>query len=72
MGRNKCYGGLELKMKLFTQNNELQGDEEGQKVYSLISDLWWGRDRWDSSTEDTMNEIADLLLMPKEDEDETN
>ena len=59
-------------MKLFTQNNELHGDEEGKKLYSLISDLWWGRDRWDSSTEDTMNEIADLLLMPKEDEDETN
>ena len=57
-------------MKLYTQNNKLHGDEEGKKLYSLISDLWWGRDRWDSSTEDTMNEIADLLLMPKEDEDE--
>ena len=59
-------------MKLYTQNNTLHGDEEGKKLYSLISDLWWGRDRWDSSTEDTMNEIADLLLMPKEDEDGTN
>ena len=59
-------------MKLFTQNNELHADAEGKKLYNLISDLWWGKDRWDSSTEDTMNEIADLLLMPKEDEDETN
>ena len=56
-------------MKLYTQNNKLHGDEEGKKLYSLISDLWWGRDRWDSSTEDTMNEIADLLEMGKEDEE---
>ena len=56
-------------MKLYTQNNTLHGDEEGKKLYSLISDLWWGRDRWDSSTESVMNEIADLLQMGKEDEE---
>ena len=36
-------------------------DEEGKKLISLIDSLWWGKDRWDSSTETVMNEIADLL-----------
>ena len=44
-------------------------DPEGKKLIDLIQDLWWGRDRWDSSTECVMNEIADLLQMGKEDEE---
>ena len=44
-------------------------DQEGKRLISLIQDLWWGRDRWDSSTESVMNEIADLLQMGKEDEE---
>mgnify|MGYP003323287116 FL=1 len=36
-------------------------DEEGKKLIALIDSLWWGKDRWDSSTETVMNEIADLL-----------
>ena len=39
------------------------------ELIKLIDDLWWGADRWDSSTEATMNEIADLLEMGKEDEE---
>ena len=36
-------------------------DKDGKKLIELIDSLWWGRDRWDSSTEKVMNEIADLL-----------
>ena len=42
-------------------------DKDGKKLIDLIDSLWWGRDRWDSSTEAVMNEIADLLEMGKED-----
>ena len=45
-------------------------DEEGRKLIDLIDSLWWGRDRWDSSTEKVMNEIADLLGMGEEEEEE--
>ena len=44
-------------------------DKEGKRLIALIQDLWWGKDRWDSSTESVMNEIADLLQMGKEDEE---
>jgi hypothetical protein len=44
-------------------------DTDGAKLIDLIDSLWWGRDRWDSSTETVMNEIADLLEMGKEDEE---
>ena len=44
-------------------------DKDGKKLIDLIDSLWWGRDRWDSSTETVMNESADLLEMGKEDED---
>ena len=44
-------------------------DKDGKKLIDLIDSLWWGRDRWDSSTESVMNEIADLLEMGKEDEE---
>ena len=44
-------------------------DQEGQKLIDLIDSLWWGRDRWDSSTEKVMNEIADLLGMGEEEEE---
>ena len=43
-------------------------DKDAKKLIDLIDSLWWGRDRWDSSTETVMNEIADLLEMGKEDE----
>ena len=45
-------------------------DEDGKKLIDLIDCLWWGRDRWDSSTEKVMNEIADLLGMGEEEEEE--
>ena len=40
-----------------------------KKLIDLIDSLWWGRDRWDSSTEKVMNEIADLLEMGEEEEE---
>ena len=43
-------------------------DEDGAELIDLIDSLWWGRDRWDSSTEKVMNEIADLLEMGEEEE----
>ena len=58
---------------MFIKSTENKGtftcDEDGKKLIKLIDDLWWGRDRWDSSTESVMNEIADLLQMGKEDEE---
>ena len=44
-------------------------DKEGKRLIALIQDLWWGKDRWDSSTESVINEIDDLLQMCKEDEE---
>ena len=59
---------------MFIKSTENKGtftcDKDGKKLIDLIDSLWWGRDRWDSSTETVMNEIADLLEMGKEDENE--
>ena len=58
-------------MKILSTKEEgiFKVDTEGKKLIALFQDLWWGRDRWDSSTESVMNEIADLLQMGKEDEE---
>ena len=48
------------------QRRHICCDEDGKKLIDLIDSLWWGRDRWDSSTEKVMNEIADLLEMGEE------
>ena len=54
---------------MFIKSTENKGtftcDKDGKRLIKLIDDLWWGADRWDSSTEATMNEIADLLEMGK-------
>ena len=58
---------------MFIKSTEKKGtftcDKDGKRLIKLIDDLWWGADRWDSSTESVMNEIADLLEMGKEDEE---
>ena len=51
------------------QKGTFNCDEDGKKLIDLIDSLWWGRDRWDSSTEKVMNEIADLLEMGEEEND---
>ena len=58
---------------MFIKSTENKGtftcDKDGKKLIDLIDSLWWGKDRWDSSTESVMNEIADLVQMGKEDEE---
>tara|TARA_B100001769_G_scaffold207115_1_gene166589 strand:- start:461 stop:637 length:177 start_codon:yes stop_codon:yes gene_type:complete len=58
-------------MKIVSTKEEgiFKVDTEGKRLIALFQDLWWGRDRWDSSTESVMNEIADLLQMDKEEEE---
>ena len=58
-------------MKIVSTKEEgiFKVDTEGKRLIALFQYLWWGRDRWDSSTESVMNEIADLLQMGKEDEE---
>ena len=58
-------------MKILSTKEEgiFKVDTEGKRLIALFQDLWWGRDRWDSSTESVMNEIADLLQMDKEEEE---
>ena len=55
---------------MFIKSTENKGtftcDKDGKRLIKLIDDLWWGADRWDSSTESTMNEIADLLHLEVE------
>ena len=57
-----------MLIKSTDKNGTFNCDEEGKKLIDLIDSLWWGRDRWDSSTEKVMNEIADLLGMGEEEE----
>ena len=58
-------------MKILSTKEEgiFKVDTEGKRLIALFQDLWWGKDRWDSSTESVMNEIADLLQMDKEEEE---
>jgi len=58
-------------MKIVSTKEEgiFKVDTEGKRLIALFQDLWWGKDRWDSSTESVMNEIADLLQMDKEEEE---
>ena len=58
-----------MKILSTKEEGKFTVDSEGKRLISLIQDLWWGRDRWDSSTESVMNEIADLLQMGKEEEE---
>ena len=58
-------------MKIVSTKEEgiFKVDTEGKRLIALFQVLWWGKDRWDSSTESVMNEIADLLQMDKEEEE---
>ena len=65
-----CTHYLKIMKILSTkEEGKFTVDKEGKRLIALIQDLWWGKDRWDSSTESVMNEIADLLQMGKEDEE---
>ena len=55
-----------MYIKSTNKKGTFKCDEDGKQLIDLIDSLWWGRDRWDSSTETVMNKIGDLLEMGEE------
>ena len=74
MGRNKCYGGLELKMYIESTDKQgvFKGDEQGHKLLKLIDDMGWDFDRFSSSGQESYDKICTILATVKEVKDETN
>ena len=72
MGRNKCYGGLELKMYIESTNKQgtFRGDEQGHTLLKLIDDMGWDYDRFSSSGQETYDKICTILATVKEVKDE--
>ena len=74
MGRNKCYGGLELKMYIESTGKQavFKGDEDGHKLLELIDLMGWDYDRFSSSGQETYDKICTIIGTVEEDENETN
>ena len=63
MGRNKCYGGLELKMHIESTDEQavFKGDEDGHRLLELIDLMGWDYDRFSSSGQETYDKICTML-----------
>ena len=73
MGRNKWYGGLELKMHIESTDKQgvFKACKEGHKLLELINDMGWDYDRFSSSGQETYDKICTILATVKEVKDET-
>jgi len=73
MGRNKWYGGLELKMYIESTGKQavFKGDEDGHKLLELIDLMGWDYDRFSSSGQETYDKICTILATVKEVENGT-
>ena len=74
MGRNKWYGGLELKMHIESTDKQgvFKACEQGHRLLELINDMGWDYDRFSSSGQETYDKICVILGTVEEDENETN